>query len=116
MSVLIKGLEMPKGKAVVVVIHPDGTAYMSEMLAGVLTKYLTDCEAIEIPPHGKLFDADKLIARLEKQRTEMLHELPAAHAREKGYTKEDYIFDRNGDLISMLRNQAAVIPSDKEEL
>lgn len=72
------------------------------------------CPLVELPPHGKLIDADKLIARLEKQRTVILHELPAAHEREEGYTKEDYIFDRNGDLISMLRNQAAVIPADTE--
>ena len=75
-----------------------------------------DCPAIETGNHGKLIDADKLIARLERERTIILHELPGAHAREDGYTKEDYIFERNGDMISMLRNQAAVIPSDFELL
>lgn len=75
-----------------------------------------DCPAIKTGSHGKLIDADKLIARLERERTIILHELPGAHAREDGYTKEDYIFERNGDMISMLRNQAAVIPSDFELL
>ena len=75
-----------------------------------------DCPAIKTGSHGKLIDADKLISRLERERTIILHELPGAHAREDGYTKEDYIFERNGDMISMLRNQAAVIPSDFELL
>ena len=73
------------------------------------------CPLIPVTDHGKLIDADKLIARLEEQRTVILHELPEAHAREDGYTKEDYIFERNGDMISILRNQAGEIPSDKED-
>ena len=60
MSVYIKGMEMPKDKAVAVVIHPDGTAYTAEMLAGVCTKYLADCTAVPVPEHGRLGDLDKL--------------------------------------------------------
>lgn len=60
MSLLIKNMEMPKDKAIAVVIHPDGTAYSAEMLAGVCTKYLTDCEAIPVPPHGDLVDRDAI--------------------------------------------------------
>lgn len=58
MSVLIKGMEMPKDKAVAVVIHPDGTAYTAEMFAGVCTKYLADCTAVPVPPHGDLINRD----------------------------------------------------------
>ena len=53
-------MEMPKDKAVAVVIHPDGTAYTAEMSAGVCTKYLADCKAAPVPPHGRLGDLDKL--------------------------------------------------------
>lgn len=63
MNILIKGVEMPKDKAIAVVIHPDGTAYSVEMFAGVCTNYLTDCEAIPVPPHGRLIDADALLAK-----------------------------------------------------
>ena len=56
MSILIKGMEMPSKKAIAVVIHPDGTAYTAEMFAGVCTKYLADCTAVPVPPHGDLID------------------------------------------------------------
>lgn len=63
MSILINGMEMPKDKAVAVVIHPDGTAYTAEMFAGVCTKYLADCTAIPVPPHGRLIiEEDEVIA------------------------------------------------------
>lgn len=59
-SILIKGMEMPKDKAVAVVIHPDGTAYSAKMFAGVCTEYLADCTAVPVPPHGRSIDADVL--------------------------------------------------------
>ena len=59
-DLLIKGVEMPKDKAVAVVIHPDGTAYTAEMFAGVCTEYLSDCTAVPVPAHGRLIDADAL--------------------------------------------------------
>lgn len=65
MGILINGMEMPKDKAVAVVIHPDGTAYTAEMVAGVCTEYLADCIAVTVPPHGRLIDADDFIKRME---------------------------------------------------
>ena len=62
MAILIEGIEMPKDKAVAVVIHPDGIAYTSEMVAGVCTKYLVDCTAVPVPePHGDLIDRKTLM-------------------------------------------------------
>lgn len=61
-DLLIRGIGMPTEKPIAVVIHPDGTAYCAEMLAGVCTEYLNDCVAIPVPPHGRLIDADALIA------------------------------------------------------
>lgn len=72
-------------------------------------------KAMEVPGHGKLIDADTLADRLEKDRTFILHAMMEAHKKSEGYTREDYLFDRNGDMISILRNQAAVIPADRKE-
>lgn len=59
-GIYIFGISMPEDKAIAVVIHPDGIAYSAEMFAGVCTNYLTDCEAVPIPEHGRLIDADAL--------------------------------------------------------
>ena len=61
MSILIKGMEMPKDNAIAVIIHPDGTAYRLKCSLGLCTKYLADCEATPVPPHGDLIDRDALI-------------------------------------------------------
>lgn len=74
-----------------------------------------DCRIVNVPDHGKLIDADTLADRLEKDRTFILHAMMEAHKKSEGHTREDYLFDRNGDMISMLRNQAAVIPADRKE-
>ena len=65
MGIYIKDMEMPKDKAVAVVIQPDGTAYTAEMFAGVCTEYLADCTAVHVPPHGRLIDADAMIEDLK---------------------------------------------------
>lgn len=67
MSILIKGIEMPQKKAIAVVIHPDGTAYSTEMFAGVCTEYLADCTAIPVPPHGDLIDRDVAYDKIAEQ-------------------------------------------------
>ena len=55
MSVLIKGMTMPKGNEIIT-IFPDGTAQKS--LRGEFGT------AVPVPPHGRLIDADAPI-RLE---------------------------------------------------
>ena len=105
-GVYIKGLEIPKVPTRFIVFS-DGRIENEDDAAYKYT-------AIPVPDHGRLIDADKLIDRLEKQRTVILHQLPGVHSRTDGYTSEDYVFERNGDMISMLRNHAAIIPADKE--
>lgn len=53
MSILIKGMEMPK-HAVGVLIQPDGTVldYRYGTLAG---------QAVPIPPHGDLIERDEIL-------------------------------------------------------
>lgn len=64
-GIYIHGMEMPKDKAIAVVIHSDGTAYSAEMFAGVCTQYLKDCSAITVPDHGRLGDLDALKKKCE---------------------------------------------------
>ena len=52
MSVLIKGMEMPKDKPLRIVLNPNGQLFVDHRT------WYTEYEAVEIPPHGRLIDAD----------------------------------------------------------
>ena len=53
MSVLIRGMEMPT-EPMVLILFPDGNISTEEYEIGANAK------AIELPPHGRLIDADML--------------------------------------------------------
>lgn len=53
MSILIKGMEMPKDEYVGIFVYPDGRVSMS--LVG------QEYKAIPVPDHGRLIDADALL-------------------------------------------------------
>ena len=60
MSILIKGMEMPKKKTgAVLIIYPDGRCAFENS---------EEYKAIPLPPHGRLIDADAIgIAEHEKR-------------------------------------------------
>lgn len=54
MSVLIKGMDMPKKKnGAVIIIYPDGRCAFENG---------KEYKAVPVPPHGRLIDADALLA------------------------------------------------------
>ncbi len=57
MSVLIKGVEMPKEK-IVISITPDGEVQRYDRMFG--HTFGKKFEAVLVPPHGRLIDADAL--------------------------------------------------------
>lgn len=59
MSVLIKGMEMPKdGTYNIVYIYSDGRVSMPFWGKGM--RIVSGITAVPVPPHGRLIDADKL--------------------------------------------------------
>lgn len=58
MSILIKGMEMPKDRGVYIAID-NGEVFVKPLGALNWTR-LTEM-AVEIPPHGRLVDADALM-------------------------------------------------------
>ena len=59
MSVLIRGMEMPKaGNWKTIRIYYDGTCAEPNWQGDC--KYMQGCEAVPVPPHGRLIDADAL--------------------------------------------------------
>lgn len=53
-DLLIKGMEMPKDKPLIIKINPDGA--VSSTFDNDYRKYA----AIPVPPHGRLIDADEI--------------------------------------------------------
>lgn len=63
MSILIRGMEMPK-EGDLVVVRSDGKAYYISKNP----KAAYEREAVPVPPHGRLIDADALTAKLQRHR------------------------------------------------
>ena len=62
MSVLIKGMEMPKaGNWKTIRIYYDGTCAEPNWQGDC--RYMQGCEAVPVPPHGRLIDADALLSQ-----------------------------------------------------
>lgn len=60
MSILIKGMEMPKDGRITLQIGADGAVYKVISCAIIAEKYEKNLEVVELPPHGRLIDADAL--------------------------------------------------------
>ncbi len=68
MSIIIEGMEMPKDGRLLISIHSDGCVYQSVYDMGFEK---VDCaKAKELPPHGRLKDADALIDMINQSITE----------------------------------------------
>lgn len=106
MSILIRGLEMPKEGEYNMTLYvcSDGSAYMD------VASFPVDkdkFEAVPIPPHGRLGDLDKMIWRLTPN--------------EEFYPTEADRFEYdNGrlmvrDIRSFIRDQPTIIPAEPLE-
>ena len=98
MSVLIKGMKMPKGdKALVVVINSNGTVDRPN--------WRWDCtlikgaEAVELPDHGDLIDRDAL--------REKAHKLPNGYNHGYFHKCVDELFDYAPVVIPAERSEDA---------
>ena len=68
MSILIKGMEMPKNCEECAIKSWDTEDYVCPF-SGVSTLCISrqdDCPLIPVPEHGRLIDADALFAKIEK--------------------------------------------------
>lgn len=68
MSILIKGLKMPKEKALCLVLRPSGQLFVDPGY------YSTEYEAVELPLHGQLKDADWIREEIDKDRPGRMYE------------------------------------------
>ena len=68
MSIIVKGMKMPKEGRLLVSIHSDGCVYQSVYDMGF--EKVNQAVATELPPHGRIIDADAL----HYSRIRMCHE------------------------------------------
>lgn len=101
MSILIKGMEMPDRCSRCAAAFPDGVGWSCPLIKGRpnidnQNGRRKDCPLVEIPPHGRLIDADAL-------REDWL---------ENG--QNEYVYDTNAFLDS-LDNAPTIIPAEEGE-
>lgn len=65
MNILIKGMEMPKEGRLTLQISADGAVYVVNSCSITAETYTTD--AVPVPPHGRLIDADEMKESIRKQ-------------------------------------------------
>ena len=66
MGVYIKGMEMPQDYAVVVKIFPDGRVGTIPYIQFFKVDLIEGAQAVPVPPHGRLKDADAVERNLLK--------------------------------------------------
>lgn len=103
MSILIKGMEMPTtcGNCPVHKLWAEDDEAQCMIKRELWTKYSErnpDCPLVEVPPHGRLIDADALIERMFDQLVAKTMMFGGQYV----YTKEE------------INNAPTVIPSDKD--
>ena len=60
MGIYIAGLEMPKDYSVIVKIFPDGRVGTIPYVQWFKVELIEGTQAVPVPPHGRLIDADAL--------------------------------------------------------
>lgn len=104
MSILIKGMEMPKdGTYNIVYIYSDGRVSMPFWGKGM--QIVSGITAVPVPPHGRLIDADELIAKQEEDAEIFM-----------GSTNygDKVRYDEAMNAVANIVNAPTVIPADKD--
>ena len=110
MSILIKGMEMPKScfmcpfseinDADTDLCSITGELYDSTPFKPEFRR--SDCPLIEIPPHGRLIDADAMERNMSD----------TVQGNIRGYPYSDTIWDM---AFKWIDHQPTIIPADKED-
>lgn len=64
MSIIIKGMDMPERGRITIQIGADGSVYSISSCNITAEKYEKHFTALDIPPRGRLIDAETLIAQI----------------------------------------------------
>ena len=110
MSILIKGMEMPK--------NCHECAFGKYEVCGINAAIEGDntvtnsCPLIEVPPHGRLIDADALTDANES--TEWYHQAPNKEMVHGANSAEHQAWYKEQDIYSAIDNAPTIIPASEE--
>ena len=112
MSVLIKGMEMPKaGNWKTIRVYYDGTCAEPNWQGDC--KVMKGCEAVPVPDHGDLIDRDEIFMQLRKDFAVIERMASEARAMAKDYLDGE----KTGMGKAMIRvyEHEAVISAERSE-
>lgn len=116
MSILIKGMKMPKGNAecVEIYLYGDGTVFARQKIT-VNGRKINGVEAVELPPHGRLIDADELIEQINQSIAEQ--EKVFDSIKEDPIGKQSVWVDIMHDerIVRILRDAPTIIEAEEGE-
>lgn len=102
MSVLIKGMKMPKNCTICRFCVPEADPENGEMCMATgkyvppcSTERRDDCPLVEVPPHGRLIDGDNVIKLLREQLT----------------GDRDTVYEYYDDGLEMAISELSIIPT-----
>lgn len=113
MSVLIPGMKMPESCSV---CKLSATMEQDELVCKLLNCYASDadreteCPLIEIPPHGRLIDADELMKKIFGSSLGGLEWFELVLTKDKNELQTALFY-----LPIMFNSVPTIIPADKEE-
>lgn len=112
MGVYIRGMEMPKaGNWKTIRIYYDGTCAEPNWQGDC--RYMQGCEAISIPPHGRLIDADALTDAMES--TDWYHQAESKDMVHGANSTEHQAWYKEQDVYTAIDNAPTIIEAEGEE-
>ena len=116
MSIILKGIDMPKEKdeALLLLILGDGT--VAEKIGSDRYEEMTDTQAIQIPtPHGRLIDGDKLCYEfIDWQYTEAPDHLNTKEGRMVTDHERQYeIYLALGEAVIEIANAPTILEAEE---
>lgn len=106
MSILIRGVEMPKEEELLCIrIYPNGKVSIDMDLA---CKQIAT--AVPVPPHGRLIDADRFEDDLIKEKTRLVH--LSDHSRDFNYMEQAFCVN---NAILLAEAQQTILEAEKGE-
>lgn len=109
MSIYIKGMNFPpEGCRVIIAVDGDGVVYRMRINGDYIFEQSDKREAIEIPPHGRLVDADAMAAKDDADYEDAMECIADVSSR-------SIVCQLHYGVRKMIEEADTVIPADREE-